>query len=162
MAINKLYRNSLNFDPYSSYTKDVQEGKSYLKWCVPGVGKEKNISKIKELNIVYQFNSTTNKEVITPIKNMFTASYFVALPGFIGMFFLLIIILFSFFEQNNINNNVGGFLRCSFTYNFIFLICIGVSCILIIVSSILMIVNNGNIANATKLDLDVAIFKSLK
>ena len=159
---NKLYRNSLNFDPYSSYTKVVQEGKSYLKWCVPGVGKEKNISKIKELNVVYQFNVTTNNEVIKPIKSIFTASYFVALPGFIGIFFLLIIILFSFFEQNNINSNVGGFLRCSFTYNFIFLICIGVSCILIIVSSILMIVNNGIISNATKLDLDVAIFKSIK
>ena len=53
-------------------------------------------------------------------------------------------------------------MRCSFTYNFIFLICIGVSCILIIVSSILMIGNNSNLANATKLELDVAIFKSLK
>ena len=159
---NKLYRNSLSYDPYSSYTKDVQEGKSYLKWCIPGVGREQNISKIKELNVVYQFNVTTNKEVIKPIKNLFTASYFVALPGFIGMFFILIIILFSFFEQNNINIHAGGFLRCSFTYNFIFLICIGVSCILIIVSSILMIGNNSNLANATKLELDVAIFKSLK
>lgn len=91
---NKLYRNSLGYDPYSTYTKEVQQGKSYLKWCVPGVGKEKNISKIKELNVVYQFNVTTNKDVIKPIKNIFTASYFVALPGFIGMFFLLIIILF--------------------------------------------------------------------
>ena len=133
-----------------------------MKWCVPGVGREKNISKIKELNVVYQFNVTTNDQVIRPIKHMFTASYFVALPGFIGMFFLLIIILFSFFEQNNINPYVGGFLRCSYTVNFIFLICIGVSCLLIIVSSILMIANNGNLADATKLDLDVAIFKSLK
>ena len=159
---NKLYRNSLNYDPYTSYKKVVQQGKSYLKWCIPGVGKEKNISKIKELNVVYQFNVTTNKDIIKPIKSMFTASYFVGLPGFIGMFFLLIIILFSFFEQNDINSNVGGFLRFSYTANFIFLICIGVSCILIIVSFILMFVNNGNIANATKLDLDVAIFKSLK
>jgi hypothetical protein len=159
---NRLYRKSLSYDPYTSYTKEVQQGKSYLKWCVPGVGKEKNISKIKELNVVYQFNVTTNKDIIKPIKSMFTSSYFVALPGFIGMFFLLIIILFSFFEQNDINSNVGGFLRFSYTANFIFLICIGVSCILIIVSFILMFVNNGNIANATKLDLDVAIFKSLK
>lgn len=159
---NKLYRNSIGYDPYTSYTKEVQTGKSYLKWCVPGVGKEKNISKIKELNVVYQFNVSTNKDIIKPIKNMFTASYFVALPGFIGMFFLLIIILFSFFEQNNILDYVGGFLRCSYTANFIFLICIGVSCLLIVVSFILMIVNNGNLTNATKLDLDVEIFKSLK
>ena len=158
---NKLYRESLSYDPYKSYTKEVQQGKSYLKWCVPGVGREKNISKIKELNVVYHFNVTTNKKVITPIKNMFTASYFVALPGFIGMFFLLIVILLSFFEQNNIHSYIGDFLRCS-AINFIFLICIGVNCILFIVSSILMISNNGNLSTATKLDLDVAIFKSLK
>ena len=159
---NKLYRNSLGYDPYTTVNEKVQNGKSYLKWCVPGVGKEKNISKIKELNVVYQFNVSTNIDIIKPIKNMFTASYFVALPAFIGMFFLLIIILFSFFEQNNINFSIGGFLRCSYTVNFIFLICIGVSCLLIIVSSILMIVNNGNISNATKLDVDVGIFKTLK
>ena len=159
---NKLYRNSLGYDPYTTVNEKVQNGKSYLKWCVPGVGKEKNISKIKELNVVYQFNVSTNIDIIKPIKNMFTASYFVALPAFIGMFFLLIIILFSFFEQNNINFSIGGFLRCSYTVNFIFLICIGVSCLLIIVSSILMIVNNGNLSNATKLDLDVGIFKTLK
>ena len=87
----KLYRNSLSYDPYTHRSGIVQTGKSYLKWCVPGVGKEKNISKIKELKVVFDFNVTTNKDVINPIKTFSTASYFVSLSGYIGLFFLLII-----------------------------------------------------------------------
>ena len=94
----KLYRNSLSYDPYTHRSGIVQTGKSYLKWCVPGVGREKNISKIKELKVVFDFNVTTNKDIINPIKTFSTASYFVSLPGYIGLFFALIILIFSFYE----------------------------------------------------------------
>jgi hypothetical protein len=87
----KLYRNSLSYDPYTNISDIVQTGKSYLKWCVPAVGKEKNISKLKELKVVFDFNVTTNKDIINPIKTFSTASYFVSLSGYIGLFFLLII-----------------------------------------------------------------------
>ena len=115
----KLYRNSLSYDPYMYKSALVQNGKSYLKWCVPGVGKEKNISKKKELKVVFDFNVTTNKEVIIPIKTFSTSSYFVSLPGYIGLFFLLIVFIFSFFDQNEIRPYVGGLLRCSYSINFI-------------------------------------------
>jgi len=74
----KLYRKSLSYDPY----KKVKNEKSYLKWCVPGVGKEKKISKIKELNIEYKYNFTTNKNIINPIKTSIGKAYFVSLPGY--------------------------------------------------------------------------------
>ena len=105
----KLYRNSLSYDPYTHRSAAVQKGKSYLKWCVPGVGKEKNISKIKELNVEFHFNVTTNKNVINPIKTYSTASYFVSLPGYIGLFFALIILIFSFYEQNDTNYHIDEF-----------------------------------------------------
>jgi len=37
---NKLYKKSLNFDPYKD--KDIdRKGKAFLKWCIPAVGKKK-------------------------------------------------------------------------------------------------------------------------
>jgi len=90
----KLYKNSLSFDPYNHRTDVVQRGKSYLKWCIPGYGKEKDISKIKELKVEFDFNITTNKEIISSVKIFSSASYFVCLPGYIGLFLSLIIFIF--------------------------------------------------------------------
>jgi len=101
----KLYRNSLGYDPYTNNSSAVQKGKSYLKWCVPGVGKEKNISKIKELKVVFDFNVTTNKNAINPTKTFSNSSYFVSLPGYIGLFFALIIFICEFYKQNDSNYN---------------------------------------------------------
>ena len=142
----KLYRNSLSYDPYTYKSAIVQNGKSYLKWCVPGVGKEKNISKIKELKVVFDFNVTTNKEVISPIKTFSTASYFVSLLGYIGLFFLLIVFIFSFFEQNDIHPYVGGFLRFSYSINCILFVIFVASSILVLVGTIVAWVNIGNIS----------------
>ena len=93
---NKLYRESLDFDPYKEKETINQRGKSYLKWCVPGYGKEKNISKIKELKVEYEFNITQNKELIGPIKSKFLLSYLISLPGYIKAFFLFNNFLFLF------------------------------------------------------------------
>ena len=153
----KLYKNSLSYDPY----KD-KSGKSYLKWCVPGVGKEKNISKIKEFKVVFDFNITTNKDIINPTKTSSTSSYFVSLSGYIGLFLALIIFIFSFFEQNSINDNVGGFLRCSNSINCLLFLLFFVSSLLVFIGTILACVNMGNISRGNKLVLETNIFSSLK
>ena len=158
----KLYKNSLSYDPYKDRSNLVQTGKSYLKWCVPGVGKEKNISKIKELKIDFDFNVTTNNDIINPIKTFSTSSYFVSLPGYIGLFLVLIIFIFSFFEQNSIHSNVGGVLRCSNSINWLLFLIFLVSSLLVFVGTILACVNIGNISRGNKLDLQANIISSLK
>ena len=78
---NKLYRNSLDFDPYQD--KDIdKKGKAYLKWCIPGVGKERNINLIKQLMEDYELNKTTNKN-FTHYKKGIYITYFMALPGYV-------------------------------------------------------------------------------
>ena len=63
---NKLYRISLTFNPYKDKNID-NKGKTYLKWCIPGVGKERNITLIKELMNIYEQNKTIS-EKLTSIK----------------------------------------------------------------------------------------------
>ena len=89
---NKLYRNNLKFDPYKD--KDIdKKGKAYLKWCIPGVGKERNITLIKKLNIDYELNKTTNKNITNFTKNI-KINYFIGLPGYIIVTILLSITIF--------------------------------------------------------------------
>ena len=78
---NKLYKNSLNFDPYKDKNID-QKVKAYLKWCIPGVGKERNITLIKKLMEDFKLNKTTNNNINDNIKGM-KIFYFLALPGYI-------------------------------------------------------------------------------
>jgi len=108
----KLYKKSLNYDTYKKKTNEVENGKSYLKWCVPGVGKEKNITKIKELNVEFDYNVTNNIFIIEPIKTSTTECYFVSLPGYIGLLFLLIVFIFTFFEINEIPSRIPGCYKC--------------------------------------------------
>ena len=100
---NKLYRNTLNFDPYLEEKDQLDKrGISYLKACIPGHGKEKNITKIKELLIEYNINKTNNENYLKPIKTLFIISYFVSLPGYIASFIFLFLFLLSFYRQNKI------------------------------------------------------------
>ena len=156
---NKLYRESLSFDPYEDNSYD-KKGISYLKWCIPGHGKEKNITIIKELYEVYKFNISFNLEVIKPIKKMFIISYFVCLPGFILLLFILIFILCSFNSQNDIykNWNISCF-QCSKSCNITMFIFLLISLILITVGSILSIVNIKNLSK--EIEQTKKIFKSL-
>ena len=55
----KLYKKSLNYGTYKKKTNEVENGKSYLKWCVPGVGKEKNII-LKYVPILHNFDNAEN------------------------------------------------------------------------------------------------------
>ena len=98
---NKLYRNSLNFDPYKENI-DLK-GKSYLKWCVPGHGKEKSISKIRKLNDDYTYNISMNKDVIPYLKD-FRFLIFGSLPGFIDEFLVILISCYLFYRKTNLNN----------------------------------------------------------
>ena len=155
----KLYRKSLSYDPY----KKVKNEKSYLKWCVPGVGKEKKISKIKELNIEYKYNITTNKNIINPIKISIGKAYFVSLPGYIGLFLFVFIVIPSFFEINEINFPIPG---CSpecdeLATFFLFVIFVG-SFVLIIIGTIFDFKNIGTISLGNELKLGKNIISSLK
>ena len=78
---NKLYRNSLNFDPYKDENID-KKGKAYLKWCIPGVGKERNITLIKKLSEDYELNKTANKNYVTSRKGI-KILFFITLPSYI-------------------------------------------------------------------------------
>ena len=96
---NKLYRDSLLYDPYKDKNID-EKGKAYLKWCIPGFGKEKNITKINKTNEIFLFNKTNNKEILEPIKTKIKISYFICLPGFIGLIIAMIFLVFAFNTQN--------------------------------------------------------------
>ena len=90
---NKLYKKSLTFDPYKD--KDIDKrGKAYLKWCIPGVGKEKNITLIKKLYEIYQNNQTIN-EVLYSSKRKYKEVFFVSLGGKISIIIILMIIILS-------------------------------------------------------------------
>ena len=156
----KLYRNSIGYDPYTR-REVTDSGKSYLKWCIPGVGKEKNIAKIKELKVVFDFNVTTNKDVIKPIKSGVSRSFMVSLFGHIGLFIILIIIIFSFFEQNGINPGYGGKCRCASSVNMVLIIVYAISTLLIFIGTILACVNIGKISKGSKIDIGTNIFSSL-
>ena len=78
---NKLYRNSLNFDPYKDENIDTK-GNAYLKWCIPGVGKERNLTLVKKLDEDYELNKTINKNITDKTKSI-KIIYFVSLPGYI-------------------------------------------------------------------------------
>ena len=173
----KLYKKSLSYDPYKKKTNEVENGKSYLKWCVPGVGKEKNISKIKELNIEFDYNVTSNLLIIEPIKISTTESYFVSLPGYIGLLFLLIVFIFTFFEINEIPSRVPGCYGCQKYYRcyrckknwtcynpiklLIFLVFVA-TFVLLIVGTALAFANISNISAGNDLNLDSNIITSLK
>ena len=91
---NSLYKNSLDFNPNEDKNID-SKGKAFLKWCVPGVEKEeKNISIIRELNEIYEYNKTKNKENIMPIIDNFEKPFFLGLTGYILYFIYLTAFLF--------------------------------------------------------------------
>ena len=159
---NKQYRDSLNFNPYNELNRINDRGYSHIKWWVPGVGKEKNITIIKELNIIYEYNVTTNEDVFKPIKHKFKVSYWTGFPGYVILFFLLIIIFNSFRYQNNLSGCSIPFSECSPSANCIIFLILFCSLVLITISSIIGITINSKLSEGNKLDLDTNIFSSLK
>ena len=102
---NKLYRDVLNYDPYND--KDVDsKGKSYLKWCIPGYGKIRDLNIIKETNAIYLFNKTVNTESIKPIKDNYSVGFAFSLVGFFVFCFFLGIFLFCFLSKNGLRPNL--------------------------------------------------------
>ena len=138
---NKLYRNTLDFDPYDEEKSELDKrGNSYLKACVPGNGREKNITKIRELVFEFNLNTTNNGKIIKPIKILFIVSYFISLPGHTISIILLLIILCSFIIQNNIESIIK--FGCIQQKNKLLIILLIISHIFIITGSILSLVNN--------------------
>ena len=106
---NELYRNNLEFDVYKDENID-KKGKAYLKWCIPGVGKERNITLVKQLTLDYELNKTTNIN-ITKFTKGIKVPYFICLPGYIIVTITLIIttILISFRKLMGCGGvNMGG------------------------------------------------------
>jgi len=150
---NKLYRKSLDFDPYDKEADELdKKGKSYLKACSPGIGKEKNITKIHELLVEYNLNITNNKNIIKPIKVLFIVSYFISLPGYIISTLFLLVLLCSFNLQNDIQSiNECG---CDPEGNKLLFIILFISHIFIIAGSIISLVNNRcNLVDGNNLKL---------
>ena len=91
---NKQYRNSLNFDPYKDNNID-KKGNAYLRWCIRGFGKERNIALVKELNKVYELNKTTNNDLIE-LKSTSMVIYIADLIGYILLILFLPIAVSTF------------------------------------------------------------------
>ena len=141
---NILYKDSLNFNPYKDKNID-EKGKAYLKWCIPGVGKERNITKIKELMKVYELNKTANSKVNKLIDNN-QMPYFMSLSGLIGIIISLLLVLLSFKYKTN----------CGLVVSFMFIM-IGLS--LFFGGSISSIFCQSYFSDLNKLNLDRNIFK---
>ena len=158
---NTLYRKSLNFDPYDEEADELDKrGKSYLKACSPGLGKEKNITKINELFVEYKLNITKNGNIIKPIKVLFIISYFISLPGYIVSILFLLILLCSFNIQNNIQSITTC--GCEEQGNKLLIIILIISYIFTIVGSILSIINNlHNLEDGYNLELSSNIISVL-
>lgn len=152
----RLYKNSLLFDPYKDKKIDTR-GKSYLKWCGPEPGKEKNLSVLKEMKKVYDYNMTTNENLLKPLKIKIIISYFVSLGGFILFFVFLLLFLFSFYYQNDfgIVFKFECFKCCYSKYriNIFLVILFFISFIPLIIGTIFGSINYSNLFSARKLDL---------
>ena len=101
---NKLYRNSIKIDPYKETNID-EKGKAYLKWCIPGHGKEKDISLIKELIPKYN-DSKKHNELVNPTKKYAKLAYFINLAACI-IIFIPIKIFFPFIEKISSDKKKG-------------------------------------------------------
>ena len=141
---NILYKDSLNFNPYKDKNID-EKGKAYLKWCIPGVGKERNITKIKELMKVYELNKTANSKVNKLIDNN-QMPYFMSLSGLIGTIISLLLVLLSFKYKTN----------CGFAVSFIFIM---IGLFFFFGGSISSIFCQSYFSDLNKLNLDRNIFK---
>ena len=75
-------------NPYKDKNID-NKGKAYLKWCIPGVGIERNITLIKELKYIYEQNKTINKN-LNSIKYNHRVSFFLGLSAYITIIILLL------------------------------------------------------------------------
>ena len=101
----KLYKNVLNFDPYSENNID-SKGKSYLKWCIVGKGRNKDLNIMKKENITYYLNKTINQNSIQPILKDLNAYLVFSIIGSIFIPIFFIIFLFVFFTINEVGFNL--------------------------------------------------------
>ena len=113
---NKLYRNNLKFDPYKDENID-KKGKAYLKWCIPGVGKERNITLVKQLTKDYELNRTINKNIIDYTKRI-KIIYFTTLPGYI-IITITLTIASIVISRRNINGCKGAYIPFTLFCNII-------------------------------------------
>lgn len=142
---NKQYRNSLNFDPYKDNNID-KKGNAYLRWCIPGFGKERNITLVKELNKVYELNKTTNND-LNELKSDSMVTYILDIIGYILLLLFLPIAIWTFKKKSSV-----------FCFRFI-IIDFGLSLFFIIHGTYLSISINIDLSKMDKIELYHKIFK---
>lgn len=100
-----LYKNVLKFDPYSEKNIDNM-GKSYLKWCIVGQGRNKDLNFMKKENISFSLNKTINEHSIPSILNYVKPHLIFSILGSTLMQIFFIIFLFAFFSVNEVGFNL--------------------------------------------------------
>ena len=66
----------MDFDPYSEANID-SKGKSYLKWCIVGQGRNRDLNTMKKENITFYLNKTINLDSISPIKKQIEENFII-------------------------------------------------------------------------------------
>ena len=94
---NRLYKDILSYDPYKDENINLK-GKSYLKWCSPGFGQNKDITRIKEINDELYRNQTEN-DIICGVKRVYDNLFFFELGAHIILIIIFITSLISTFEE---------------------------------------------------------------
>ena len=100
-----LYKNVLNFDPYSEANIN-DKGKSYLKWCIAGQGRNKDLNIMKKENISFSLNQTINNYSINRILGNNSSNLIFSILGTIFQSIFFIIFLFVFFTLNKVGYNL--------------------------------------------------------
>ena len=98
-----LYRGvDLGFDPYKISNID-SKGKSYLKMCYNGIGKNPDLISMRLQNQEYLNNKTINNQTISPIVNNFSSFNLLGIISYIYLFSILSICLMRRYSEKNPN-----------------------------------------------------------
>ena len=81
-------------------------GKSYLKWCIVGQGRNKDLNFMKKENISFSLNKTINEHSIPSILQYIKPHLVFSILGSIFMPIFFIIFLFAFFAVNEVGFNL--------------------------------------------------------
>ena len=155
---NKLYQESLDYDPYEDDKID-SKGKSYLKICSPGIGKDKNIDMIKKKIKDKENSDSFNDDYVHPIKVIFNISFFVSLIGYILLFSFLVIFICSFLRQRDCMSKFL-FLGCYENQNCCIIILSIISSAIILAGAIVSMFNIPNFSSLDSGEINVEVDKS--
>ena len=116
---------------------------AYLIWCIPLMGKEKNLTKLREQQKEANENKTINDEIIYPVTSPNIAGYILAIIGFIFFGIMLHQIYIAFNKENNIYMQSKCVCNCSCCQMspccFLILFCVAIA---IVVIGVILLLSN--------------------